>query len=208
MRHVGDRERHDLGALAGARQPAALDPRQMFPHDVHLANRRARAQQRPVDLLLLRKADTIRRRDPVRRSAAGDQHQQKIVGGRLRRQPQRIVGGFQPGLVGHRVPGLDHPDPPGRHPMAVAGGRDADKFCRIELERVEIVPLRGRRHRGRALAGGKADHPSFRHRSQMRRQHHFGMGGRDRGVEDRAQQRASVGHDDPLGKSFRRSQSL
>ena len=65
---------------------------------------------------------------------------------------------------------------------------------RIELERVEIMPLRGRRHRGCALAGGKADHPAFRHRAQMRRQHEFGMGGGDRGVEDRAQERASVGH--------------
>ena len=46
-RHVGDRERQDLAcALAGARQPPALDPRQMFANGVDLADRRARAQQR------------------------------------------------------------------------------------------------------------------------------------------------------------------
>jgi hypothetical protein len=67
MRHVGDRERHDLGGVpAGARQTSALDPRQMLAHDVHLADRRARTQERPVDRLLLRKADAVHRRDPVR----------------------------------------------------------------------------------------------------------------------------------------------
>ena len=82
----------------------------------------------------------------------------------LRRQQQRVVGGFQPGFVGHGMAGLDHPDPARRHAMAVAGGGDADEARRIELERVEIVPLGGRRHRRRALAGGEADHPAFRQR--------------------------------------------
>ena len=79
--------------------------------------------------------------------------------------------------------------------MAVAGGGDADESCGVEPERIEIVPLGGGRHRRRALAGGKADHPAFRHRAQMRRQHDFGMRGGDRRVKDRAQERASVGHD-------------
>ena len=64
----------------------------------------------------------------------------------------------------------------------------------LQPERVEIMPLRRRRHRRRALAGGKADHPAFRHRAQMRRQHDVGMGGGNRRIEDRTQERASVGH--------------
>ena len=54
VRNVRDRQRHDLGALAGARQPAALDPRQMLANGVDLADRRAGAQQCPGYLLLLR----------------------------------------------------------------------------------------------------------------------------------------------------------
>ena len=195
VRHVGDRQRHDLGgAAAGARQPAALDARQMLAHDVHLADRRAGAQQRAVDLLLLRERNAVDRRDPVRRAAAGQQHQQQIVGGRLRRQTQRVVGGLQPGLVGHGMAGLDHPDAPRRHAVAVAGGGDADQASRVERQRVEIMPLGGRGHRGGALAGGKADHPAFRRGAQMRRQHDIGMRGGDGRIEDRAQERASVGH--------------
>jgi len=94
--------------------------------------------------------------------------------------------------------GLDHPDPPRRHAVAVAGSGDAGQLRRIEFERIEIVPLGGRRHRRRALAGGEADHPAFRHRAQMRRQHDIGMRGRNGRVKDRAQERASVGHGSSL----------
>ena len=69
-----------------------------------------------------------------------------------------------------------------------------DEPRRLQAECVEIMPLRRRRHRGCALAGGKADHPAFRRRAQMRRQHDVGMRGGDGGIEDRAQERASVGH--------------
>ena len=194
VRHVGDRERHDLGALSGARQPAALDPRQMLSDDIHLADRRAGAQQRAVDLLLLRERHAVGRRDPVGGAAARYQHQQKIVRGRLLRQSQGVVGALQSGLVGHGMAGFDHPDAPGRHAMAVAGGGDAQEPRRLQFERVEIMPFRGRGQRGSALAGGKADHPAFRHRAQMPAQHDVGMRGGDGRIEDRAQERASVGH--------------
>ena len=46
VRHIRDRQRDDLGALPGACQPPALDPRQMLADDVHFADRSARAQQR------------------------------------------------------------------------------------------------------------------------------------------------------------------
>ena len=78
--------------------------------------------------------------------------------------------------------------------MAVAGGGDARKALRVQFERVEIMPLGGCGHRGRALAGGKADHPAFRNGAKMRRQHDIGMRGGHRGIEDRAQQRAAIGH--------------
>ena len=101
MRNVRDRQRDDLGASAGARQPAALDPRQMLADDVDLADRRARAQERAVHLLLLRERHAFGRRDPVRRAAAGHQHQQQIVRGRFGRQPQRVVGA--PSVRPHRA---------------------------------------------------------------------------------------------------------
>ena len=68
MRHVRDRQRHDFGALPGARQPAALDPRQMLADGVDLADRRTRAQQRPSQLLLLRERYARDRRDPLSRA--------------------------------------------------------------------------------------------------------------------------------------------
>ena len=59
------------------------------------------------------------------------------------------------------------------------------------------MPLGGGGHRGSALAGGKADHPALRYAAQMLRQHDIGMRGGNCGVEDRAQERASVGHGAP-----------
>src|ERR1700712_2216241 len=91
--------------------------------------------------------------------------------------------------------GLDDAYPSRRHAVAVTGGSNADQARGIELELVEIMPLGGGGHRGRALAGGKADHAAFRQRSQMRRQHHVGMGSRDGRVKDRAEEGAPVGHD-------------
>ena len=40
-------------------------------------------------------------------------------------QPQAVLRALQPGLVGHRMAGLDHLDPPRRHAVAVTGGGDA-----------------------------------------------------------------------------------
>ena len=196
MRHVRYRQRHDLGgALSGAGQPAALDPRQMLADDVHLADRRARTQQRAVHLLLLCERNAVGRRDPVRRAAAGQQHQQQVVSGCLGGETQRFVGGFQSGFVGYGMAGLDHPDPPRRHAVAVARGGKAGQPCGIEPERVEVMPFGGRRHRRCALAGGKADHAAFRCGPQMRREHDVGMRGRDSRIKDRTQEGTSVGHD-------------
>ena len=194
MRHVRDRQRYDLCALTGAGQPTALDPRQMLSDGVDLADRRARAQQRPVDLLFLRERDAIDRRDPVGGASARQQHQQEIVGPGLRGETQAVFRALQAGLVGHGMAGLHHPDPPRRHAVAVAGGGDAGEPDGIEFECIEIVPLRGGRQRCGALAGGETNDAPFRYRTQMPRQHHSGMRGGNRGVEHGAQERASVGH--------------
>ena len=112
----------------------------------------------------------------------------------LRGEPQAVFRALQAGLVGHGMAGLHHPDPPRRHAVAVAGGRDAGEPRWRQSQFVEIVPLRGRGHGGGALAGGETNHAAFRHRTQMPRQHDFGMRGGNGGVEHRAQERASVGH--------------
>ena len=195
VRNVRDRQRHDLGALPGARQPAALDPRQMLADGVDLADRRARAQQCPVHLLLLRERHALDRRDPVRRAAARQQHQQEIVGTGVVRPAARLSSApFRPASSGTGWPAsttlIRRVGTP--WPWRVVAMPDQPR--RVQSELIEIMPLRRGRHRGGALAGGKADHPAFRHRAQMRRQHDIGMGGSDGGVEDRAQQGASVGH--------------
>ena len=109
-------------------------------------------------------------------------------------EAQRLVGGFQPGFVGHGMAGLDHPDPPRRHAVAVARGGKAGQPRGIQPQRIEIMPFGRGGHRGRALSGGKADHAAFRRSRQMRRQHDVGMCGRDGRIEDRTQEGTSVGH--------------
>ena len=64
---------------ARARQPAALDAREMLAHRVDLADVGARAQQRPRHRLLVGERESGGRRDPVRRCAARQQHQHQIV---------------------------------------------------------------------------------------------------------------------------------
>lgn len=183
MRHVGDRERDDLGGIfAGARQPPALDARQMLADDIHLADRRARAEQRLVDRLLLGKADAVHRRDPVRRAATGEQHQQQIIRAGLASERERVSGALQAGFVRHGMAGLDHADASRRYAVAVAGGGDADQPLRIELEPIEIVPLCGRGHGARALSGGEADHAALRRGAQMRCENRARMGGGNGGV--------------------------
>src|ERR1700721_687193 len=90
--------------------------------------------------------------------------------------------------------GLDPPDPPCRYAMAVPRGGEPRQARRVKLEFVEIVPFRGGSHCGRAFAGGEADDLSPRCGRQMSRQDDIRMRGGNSGIENRAQQRASVGH--------------
>ena len=57
------------------------------------------------------------------------------------------------------------------------------------------MPLGSRGHRGRALAGGEADHAALGRGRRCGARIVFGMGGGNGGVEERAEQGASVGHD-------------
>ena len=52
MWNVRYRQRHDLGALPGAREPAALDPRQVLANGVDLADRRAGQRAEIVTLAI------------------------------------------------------------------------------------------------------------------------------------------------------------
>ncbi len=61
-----------------------------------------------VDRLLVGECETRGGRDPVRRCASGQQHQQQIVHTRLVRQHQRLLGGIDTCLVRHRMAGFNH----------------------------------------------------------------------------------------------------
>ena len=121
-----------MGAL---RQPAALDAREMLAQRIHLADGGAAAQQRAGHRLLLCERDACGRRDPVRRRAAREQHQHEIVGFRRIGERQRALRGVQTRRVGHRMPGLDHRDVPGRTAIAVAGDGDAGEPVRRRCSR-------------------------------------------------------------------------
>ena len=192
-RHVRDRQRHDLGAHPGARQPAALDPRQMLANGVDLADRRARAQQSARVTCCFCANDTpstgaIQFAEPPPDSSTSSRSSApaSCASRRLSSAP------FSPASSGTGWPAsitlIRRVGTPWPWRVVAMPGQPR----RLQAERVEIMPLRRRGHRGRSLAGGKTDHPAFRHRAQMRRQHDVGMRGGDGGVEDRAQERASV----------------
>ena len=95
---------------------------------------------------------------------------------------------FSPASSGAGWPASTTLIPPRRHAVAVTGGRNAGQARRVERQRIEIMPLRRRRHRRSALAGGEADHPPFGRGAEMRRQHDIGMRGSDGRVKDRTQE--------------------
>ena len=120
-----------LRRIGMARQPSALDAREMFAHRVDLADVGARAQQRARDRLFVFKRYPGRRRDPVGRGAARHQHQHQVVRvPHYRRAPAR----------GRRLPGRRRRGSDGRlrscvttrsrPAVAVARHRDAGKAVR------------------------------------------------------------------------------
>jgi len=107
---------HNLGALAGARQTAALDPGQILRTVLTSPIGAPERSKARVHLLLLGEADTIDRRDPVGGAAAGQQHQQDRLRS-PRGQLQTVVGALEARLVGHRMSASITLMPPGRNAM-------------------------------------------------------------------------------------------
>ena len=109
MRHVGDRERHDLGGvLAGARQPAALDPRQMLAHvfisPIGAPERSSARLTCCFCAKLMPSTGAIQFAEPPPDSSTSSRSS-----GRPRRaSAQRIGGGLEAGFIGHGMAGLDH----------------------------------------------------------------------------------------------------
>ena len=69
-----------LGRGGRARQPAALDPRQMLTDAVDLVDVGAASEQRPVQALLVVQRDPWRRQGKQSRAAARDQAERQVVG--------------------------------------------------------------------------------------------------------------------------------
>ena len=59
--HVGDDQRDDLRRIRGRGEPPTLDRGEVLAHAVHLADMRARAQQRAIDRLLVLEGEARRR---------------------------------------------------------------------------------------------------------------------------------------------------
>ncbi len=92
--------------------------------------------------------------------------------------------------VGDRMRGLEDPDPPGGHGMAVAGDDDA--------RQVDVRPggVECRRHRGRGLAGPDDDAATLGLLRQVAEHRRARIGTRDSGVEDPSQQRSAPSSSD------------
>ncbi len=123
--HVGDQPRQHAGRLRGDREPAALDGREVLADRVHLADVRARPQQRAIDLLLVGQRQSRRGQGEQGRGAAGDQAQQQVVGRQALHLLEHAAGGGAALLVGHGMGGLDDLDALAGLAVAVARARPA-----------------------------------------------------------------------------------
>jgi len=154
-------QRHDLGALPGAREPAALDPDRCLRTVWTSIGRRAQQRRSPAA-----SAGTTPRRPA--RSSCEPPPTAAPAGDRRHRPPAPVCKlssrpSVQPRR--HRMAGFDHPDPPRRHAMAVAVSRSVSRDGARPSSSNSAA--RGRGHRGRSLAG--ADQiTAFRHGAQMR----------------------------------------
>ena len=180
--HVGDQQRDGARGPGRGGEPAALDAREMLADAVHLVDRGARAQQRPVDALLVGERQAVGRQGEQGRAAARDQGQDQVVLAQAADQVEDARGRGAARLVGYGVGGLDHLDPLAGGAVAVAGDDQAGELARP-------VPLQRQPHRGRGLAGPHHDGAPARRLGQVGRQHDRGVGGGDRRVEQRAQER-------------------
>ncbi len=126
-----------------ARQPSALDAREMFAHGVDLADIGAGAQQRARHRLLVGKRHAGRRRDPVGRGAARHQHEHEIVGaGAVGQLDRRRSAASSPAASGTGWPASTMVTIAGRAAIAVPRHRDAAQPASRQIERVEIMRFR------------------------------------------------------------------
>ncbi len=189
--HVGNGQRDDARRVSAFSQAPTLDTGQVLSHAVDLPDIGAAAQQRSRRRLLVGEVDARGRRDPIGRRAAGQKHQNEIVGSGRIGIGKRPLGASQPRLVGDRMPGLDHGDAPGRPSIAVTG--DGDAVEAIRRHPSQIMGFGDFGERAGALAGREHDQPAPRRRfGQAWRQAARRMRGGDRGAKQRFEEVARL----------------
>ena len=175
-RHVGQEKRHDLRRMTRRRKPPALDGGQVATHAIHLADARARLQQRTVDRLLVLEREAGQRRHHERRAAAGDEAKHDVVFAKPAHRFQQALRRALARGIGHRMRGLDDLDPLARHRISVARDDHTGQLA-------GPVILDGFRHRRRGLAGADHDQASRWWRRQERRNSQRGLRRGDRRLE-------------------------
>ena len=106
--------------MARCCQPPALDGREVAAHAVHLADGRARLEQRAAQVLLVGQSQARRSQGQQRRATARDQAQHQVVLAHRGHQVEQALRGFFTGCIGHRVGRLDDLDALARHAVAIA----------------------------------------------------------------------------------------
>ena len=149
-----------LGRMASGREAPALDGRKMAAHAVHLADARARLQQRAVDRLLVVERQVSQRGDEQRRAAAGNEAQHEIVAAESRHRIEHAPRGGDARGIRHRVRRFDDLDSLAGHAVAVSRHHDTG-------QRALPVVLDGLCHRGRGLAGADDDRAAAPRRGQL-----------------------------------------
>ena len=166
--------------MAGPPQPPALDGGEMLAHGIDLADRRARAEQRAGDRLLVRKRDPRRRQGKQRRAAPGDEAEREIVRSQSLGHGEDARRGLAAAGIRHRMRRLDHLDRPRRHAVAVPGDDEA-------FEGTLPMIFHGLRHRRCRLAGAHHDGAAGGRLRQVRRQAARRPGTRESRVQQSAQ---------------------
>ncbi len=148
IRHVGNRERQHRRGLRRARQPPALDAREMLAHRVDGADRRARTEQGAIEVLLLRSetpaAGAIQLADPPPESSTSTRSSAVALCASCSvRSAARWLAASGTGCPAsitsiRRVATA----------VAVPGRCEPGQALRRQAERVEIMPFRRRSERG------------------------------------------------------------
>ena len=163
--------------MAGRGEPPALDRRQMPAHAIHLADRRARLQQRAVDGLLVFEREAVQRRNAAATSRRRRSGEHEIVGG-------EAADRVEDAASRRRRPPRRAPDAPLRRSRcARTAPRSRSAVTTRPVSVARPMVLDRLRHRRRRLAGADHDEPAFGRRRQMRRQATRRLRRVDRGVE-------------------------